>query len=237
MRQILFASLFLFSSAQTFAQADQQDEAVKAMKACREISVDQVRLACLDAATLLLERLDIPDKDIEAKQALANERAELAGQRETLARERAALEALKAEEAAVAEAKLKLETENLVAEREALEKEKEALETALNAKKEADGPGKGLLSAPRGLGLFDGDDRPKKYYTTVTRIIVNQAGRHFFETSDGTTWRQVPPVPLRATPSSLPANVTIRRTGSGARRLSFEEHPGSSYTVIEADIE
>lgn len=234
------AILLVFANMASPALADDRDEAVAALQACRSIAANQVRLACMDAAIELLDSIETPAEITPApapppaspppiaqaaptaeSEALERERLELAAEREALARERAELAAA--------------ETEKLAAEREALAKERAALETA---QKEADEPKKrgGLLSAPRGLGLFDQDDRPDRFYTNVTRIIVNASGRHFFTTEDGTIWKQVPPKPLKA-PSSLPADVTIRRSASGSRRLAFEEHPRTSYVVVESRAE
>jgi len=230
------------------AQADERDEALAAVKACQEISVDTVRLACLDAATRLLDRLPAPaDQPISTlptqtapapspeRDALARERASLAAEREQLARQRAELEQRAAEQTALGGSGVS--TDSLAAERAALEKERTELAQARAAAeaeaKQAKASRGGLLSAPRGLGLFDQDDRPKRYATNVTRIIVNNAGRHFFVTEDGTTWKQVPAKPLRSTPSSLPAGVTIRRTASGSRRIAFDEFPNQSFVVVE----
>lgn len=249
MRYILsaaFAALIMSSPA--LAQTDERDEAIAAMEACRAIQVDQVRLACMDAAGEFLDRLETKaDLASQTAPAIANsdadlvarEKADLIAQREALARERAAFERLTAEREATAQAERLAderetsEMQRLIAEREALENERTALEAARAAPNEVSQKSRStLLSAPRGLGLFKRDERPKLYETQVTRIIVNNAGRHFFETEDGTTWRQVPPTPLTA-PSALPAGVTIRRTSSGARRLKFNEHPNRSYVVVE----
>lgn len=215
------------------AQSSDRDEALAAMQACRDISVDSVRLACMDAAAKILDGLEeatapeprqtpLPSTDQPVASTPATDQgieqaaAELEAERARLSAERAALEAEKA----------------------AIEKERTELaeleETETTEKRERRRGG--LLRAPRGLGLFDGDDRPKRYETLVTRIVVNSRGRHFFETEGGTTWRQVPPAALRP-PSSLPAKVTIRRSASGARRLAFEEHPSNSYVVVETKLD
>lgn len=233
---LLVASIMAIPGA---SYADDRDEALAAIQACGEISADKVRLACMDAATSLLNSLNATpavappsgEPDIDS-QALARERAILAAERENLARERAALDQKAAEQAVLANNAA--EAERLTIERAALEAERQELakartETA-DAETENESARKRIIG---GLGFFNKDDRPKRYATNVTRIIVNKAGRHFFETEDGTTWRQVPAVELRSPPSALPASVTIRRTASGARRLAFDEHPSQSFVVSE----
>lgn len=244
---VIAALLAILVAIPQNAMADERDEAIAAIKTCRNIAASEVRLACLDAATQLLDKIEreavvpapkaaapiTPAPNVEAE-ALARERAELAAERVALEKEKAEL-ARAAEERDLAIA-TSAEAERFAAEREALAKERAELEAA---RAEAEKPEKkrlGFLSAPKGLGFFDNDDRPKRFFTNVTRIVVNGAGRHFFETEDGTLWKQVPAVPLTA-PSSLPAEVSIRRSASGSRRLAFEEHPNKSYVVVETKEE
>lgn len=212
------------------AQADERDEAVAAMKGCQAITADSVRLVCMDAAAKLLGDLSKVTPEVQAP-VPSTERP-------------IATSPSVAEESARAAADLEAERARLITEREALKAEREAVakertelaEAEKRAEPESRRIGGGLLSAPRGLGLFKSDDRPKRYETSVTKIVVNNLGRHFFYTDDGTTWRQVPPAALTA-PSSLPAKVTIRRTASGARRLAFEEHPSKSYVIVETNAD
>lgn len=251
---MIAVAVTVFASAPP-AHADERDEALAAVKACQEISADTVRLACLDAATRLLDSLPLstdqpistqptltppaPSASQAESDALARERASLAAEREALARQRAELEQRAAAQAALSDSES--EAAKLAAERAALEKERTELANARAAaeaetKKSRESRG-GLLSAPRGLGLFAQDDRPKRYATNVARIIVNSAGRHFFVTEDGTRWKQVPPRPLTSPPSALPAGVTIRRTASGSRRIAFDEFPSQSFVVVESGEE
>lgn len=232
--------------ATSSAQTDKRDEALEALQACRQISVADVRLACMDAASTILDGIDqtettapiapappTPSITKEA-QALEQERAALAAEREALAQQRADLDRAAEQQAATALATA--ETERLAAERAAIAKERAELEAARAEAETTEKKRFSLLSAPKGLGFFDNDDRPKRFHTTVTKIIVNNAGRHYFTTEDGTVWKQVPATALTA-PSSLPAEVSIRRSASGSRRLAFDEHPNRSYVVTETKTE
>lgn len=64
----------------------------------------------------------------------------------------------------------------------------------------------------------------------ITRILQNNAGRHYFITADGQEWRQTVPETV-APPSSLPAAATISESLMGSPRLSFDEGPKGAYPV------
>ncbi|MEQ9316203.1 MAG: hypothetical protein RLN72_10140 [Henriciella sp.] len=65
---------------------------------------------------------------------------------------------------------------------------------------------------------------------TVTRILRNSFGRHFFITEDGQEWEQTAPEDV-APPKRLPAKVTIRRSVLGSPALSFDDGTPGLYKV------
>ena len=78
-------------------------------------------------------------------------------------------------------------------------------------------------------------DEPKEkadnvYAVTITRITRNNAGRHFFHTSEGQVWRQTVADKVRA-PKSLPVDAVIQQKVLGSPALSFADDTPGSYTV------
>ncbi|QYJ02058.1 hypothetical protein KUV46_06625 [Thalassovita mediterranea] len=66
---------------------------------------------------------------------------------------------------------------------------------------------------------------------SVTRILRNATGRHFFIMSDGSEWEQVAPGGVKP-PSSLPAAATISDSLVGNNPgLTFDDGPNGRYRV------
>lgn len=65
---------------------------------------------------------------------------------------------------------------------------------------------------------------------SVTRILRNKAGRHFFMTADGQEWEQTV-VEIVRPPERLPAAATIRESLMGSPTLVFEDGPSGAYKV------
>lgn len=68
----------------------------------------------------------------------------------------------------------------------------------------------------------DVEKEPDQYQTKLTRIQVNNIGRHFFTTSEGHVWRQKKVDDIRA-PKTLPADITLSQNITGGIRLKIEE--------------
>jgi len=97
----MFAATLAVLLAPAPAQADDRDEALAAIKACQEISVDTVRLACFDKATISLDTTttvaqqpSLTDQTAQplTSSSLEAERIALRKEREELAKARANLE-------------------------------------------------------------------------------------------------------------------------------------------------
>ncbi len=234
MRRFSIVALLVgFTVISTPAVADERDDALAAIQACRNIAADQVRLACLDAATNLLDSIDAaaartapqpaaPAINTEAE-AIARERAALAAEREALANERAAL-ARAAEESRTASAAV--EAERLETERAALEAERAAIEAKRIelAEKEAEADAK----TPRRFSLrtpFSSERLPPETPVTIVKITVNDQRVHKFYTSDGDLLIQSDTTRNLIPPSSLPAEAIVHRTTLGAKWLAFNERP------------
>lgn len=238
-RLSIIAVLMIFSTMFTPATADDREDALAAIQACRSIAADQVRLVCLDAATQLLDSLEEaapspvapvpPVSTAEADAAaLAAERAQLAAEREALAKERAEL-ARAAEETQAAQAAVlaAAESERLEAERAALEVERAAIETrrAELEREEAEA----LANAPRRFSApatpFSRNPPPAETPVTIVKITVNKQRVHKFFTSDGDVLIQEDTSRNLIPPSSLPAGAIIHRTALGAKWIAFDERP------------
>lgn len=241
------AILVIFAGVATPALADERDDALAALQACRSIAADTVRLACLDAATQLLDTLEATDKAPEEPaapiiatpappppvaqpaeppavsqadiEALEREREALAAEREALARERAELDRRQAEQDRRAAEVAGKEAERLAAEREALARERAALEAARIENERATEENTRRLS----YSLFG--NNPKEIVVTIERITRNQERIHRFYTSDGEVVKQSDKGQFFRPPSSLPAQATIRRSASGSKWIVFDEHP------------
>lgn len=68
----------------------------------------------------------------------------------------------------------------------------------------------------------DVEREPDEYRTQITRIQVNNIGRHFFTTADGHVWKQSQPGKIRA-PKTLPAEVILSQNVMGGLQIKIEE--------------
>ena len=237
MRRFIIASLLVSSACATAsAQDDKRDAALEAMQACRQISVAEVRLACMDAASDLLDEINqaeaipvsppVPSINKEAE-ALEQERAALAAEREALARQRAELSQAREQQNAAALATK--EAERLTAERAALEAEREEIErkrTELaELEKESNTAGRERRSFVSALSPFSNERPPAETSITVVKITKNKQNVHKFFTSDGDVLIQADTSRNLRPPSSLPAEAIVHRTTLGAKWIAFAERP------------
>lgn len=80
----------------------------------------------------------------------------------------------------------------------------------------------------------DSADTPDEITITVTRIMRNNVGRHFFFTEDGQEWEQVVAEQVKP-PKSLPAGATISESTFGSPKLRFTDGPSGAYGVRRVD--
>lgn len=73
-------------------------------------------------------------------------------------------------------------------------------------------------------------DQVDQINVSVTRIMRNTAGRHFFVMDDGQEWEQTMPATVRP-PKGLPAAATIEEALVGSPRLTFDDGPSGAYKV------
>jgi hypothetical protein len=76
----------------------------------------------------------------------------------------------------------------------------------------------------------DDADEVDEIIVSVTRILRNNVGRHFFLTSDGQEWEQTIVEPVKP-PKGLPAKATISESFIGSPTLSFDDGPAGAYKV------
>lgn len=202
---VRFVALFslLIAGLAPAANADEVRTAAEKVSDCRAISDDAARLTCLDAAALAL----------------------------SLALESGKVEAPTVSEAApepVAEAPKEPEWARAPQPREKPKKEQAAIASPApeaEAKEEKNVPIWARVFRPN-----EDDDEENIYAVTITRITRNNAGRHFFHTSEGQIWRQTVAAKVRA-PKSLPAQAKIEQKVMGSPGLRFIDGPKGEYTV------
>ncbi|WP_147372724.1 hypothetical protein [Henriciella mobilis] len=88
-------------------------------------------------------------------------------------------------------------------------------------------------STPIWARVFPRGDKSKQaneISVSVTRILRNNAGRHYFITADGQEWEQTMVTNVRP-PKSLPAQATIESALVGSPRLTFDDGPSGAYKV------
>ena len=73
-------------------------------------------------------------------------------------------------------------------------------------------------------------DESEQINITVTKIMRNAAGRHFFLTADGQEWEQTMVEPITP-PKTLPAEATIESSLLGNPNLSFDDVAVGRYKV------
>lgn len=240
MRTILIGAISLvFVSITPSAHADPQDDALAALAACRAIKADQVRLACMDAATRLLDDVtsaapsppSLPAVDPAiAAQAAAAERAAIIAEREALAAERAELASERAAIATTAPAVAPSATELAViaAEREALATERAELASeraAIAATESAQPPRQSLLDRISPDLSEDADVQIVK----IVRRSLNDRLRFF--TDDGLILDQAQEKISFKAPNALPAEATISFGALGSKWITFADQPGRKYKV------
>ena len=198
------------AGAAPVASADDLRTAAQKVSDCRAIDDDAARLACLDAAALALSvMLSAPSDEAQAAvQSQAETGPAPAPQPETpaepeWARAPEPREKPKREVAAVAP----------------------AADTAATPEKEKKVPIWARVFQPS-----EDDDEENVYAVTITRITRNNAGRHFFHTSEGQVWRQTVAGKVRP-PKSLPAAAKIEQKLMGSPGLRFVDGPTGEYTV------
>lgn len=210
-----FASLFALFSVTSAAEAGPEEDALEAMAACRAIKADSVRLACMDAASRLLDetRTAPPESPASAvpvpKAPVAPTPA--APAIDTAAAERAAL----------------------VAEREALEAERVALATeraAIEAAASAPTPSAGAES-PSLLERLRPASRESSPVQIVKIIRRRHSGKLRFVTDEGLVFEQALSQINFHPPSSLPAEATISFGALGSKWIRFTDEPGRKYKV------
>jgi len=89
-------------------------------------------------------------------------------------------------------------------------------------------------SGPIWARVFGGDKKDgstvDSVSISVTRILRNSTGRHFFLTADGQEWEQTSREPVNP-PKGLPAAATIEETMLGSPLLTFDDGPTGAYRV------
>ena len=196
--------------ATSSAQTDKRDEALEAMQACQQIHLAEVRLACVDAASKVLNRLEsnIAQPVIPAPGA--------SGQDKSITQATADLEADRA--------RLNAERAALEAEKAVIEKKRSELAELENVEQ----PKPRRFSA---LSAFTGEARASEAPVTIVKITRNRRNIHKFHTSDGDILTQSEVNQNLYPPSSLPAAATIKRSRFGAKWLSFDERPNRGLKV------
>ena len=187
------------------AQTPSRDQVLQGIEECKEISVDFMRTACLQAAEqFLANTTSEPERPSEpAIVAEAPEQATdgIAAERAALAKERAEIE----------QARAALEAEN---------------------GKRSENERRGVL-ARLGLARNKQEKNKEKIAATITidRITYNKKKIHRFYTSDGDILLEdVDNLRMRL-PSSLPATATFEQRFLGSKWITFTEHPKRSYKV------
>ena len=214
MRTVLILGLGLLAlSVTTQAEAGPREDALEAMAACRAIKADPVRLACLDAATQLLD---------ETTPAIPADPAPIA----PIAPSEPAIDTAAMDAAAAERAALAAEREALEAERAALETERAAIEAAASAPTAA--------PAAQGPSLLD-RLRPGSREAFPVQIIKIVRRRHTgklrFVTEDGLIFDQARDRINFDPPSSLPAEATISFGALGSKWIRFSDAPARKYKV------
>lgn len=217
-----FGLVFL-SFAHT-ALADPQDDALEAMAACRAIKADPVRLACMDAATQLLN-----ETATNASPVAVTPTAPSAPTPSVTAPSVDAAAApspdpdIAAQAAAAERAALTREREALEAERAALATERAAIETA------AENSRPSLLERLRPATGGDAE-------VEIVKIVRRRRDRKLlFHTNEGLVFEQALERINFQVPDALPIGATLSFEALGSKWIRFDNDPGRKHKVKIVD--
>lgn len=202
----LILSLFLLPKAHSQTTPTLED-IQKSVEACKAVTVDVMRQACLEAASQFLENQNSapsaiapPPKPPSPGTSLQSPEAEIQTARAALAKERAEIEQARAE--LDAKAQTRSANERL-----------------------------GLLSR---LGLarnVEQDDENLAATITIERVTYNRKKIHRFYTSDGDIIVQDARSLRMRLPDTFPATATLEKRTLGSKWLTFTDIPGRTYRV------
>jgi len=224
MRYISTAIIMLAFAAPLPAMADEQSDVLQAILACRAISEDTSRLACMDAASAPLD--PTPDEPLAPAPVVPTPPVPTPPVTTPPA---TPVPPLTPPAPVIAQADLEAERAALAKERSEIEQARAALEAQTQTQSENE-----RLGVLARLGLARNAERKDERIAatiTINRAIPNRRKLYTFYTSDGDLIRQDPNSRRMRLPDSLPATATIESRVLGSKWLTFTDKPGRSYKV------
>ena len=225
MRTILCGALSLVILSFTHtALADSQDDALEAMAACRAIKADPVRLACMDAATQLLNEAAADAAPVAVTPTPPPvSTPPITAPSVGAATTPAADPDIAAQAAAAERAALVREREALETERAALEAERAAIETATADSQPS------LLERLRPATGGDAE-------IEVVKIVRRRRDRRLlFHTNEGVVFEQALDTIHFQVPDALPIDATLSFGALGSKWIRFANDPGRKHKVQISD--
>jgi len=211
-------TIFALSGALAFGQTSdtpKREDILKGIEECRNLSIDFMRTACLDAANqFLATNASTPQAPDSTATAPSNTNAAPLASPQPDVSNSADIEATRAA---------------LAKERAQIEQDRAALQQQAQARSENERLG--LLTR---LGLARNTENTAEQLAatiTIERVTYNRNKIHTFYTSDGDIIRQDPNALRMRLPDSFPATATLERRTLGSKWLTFTDKPKRSYRV------